>query len=346
LNSPAKAWATFPKDHFTGKNIKKILSQWSQKRLRLNKHVPFYEKKSLSSGEGVLERIDTCFYSEGVRCSAWLYLPEGTRKPPVVVMAHGFAGQKDFGLEPYAEYFVGQDLAVFLFDYRNFGGSEGEPRNLVNPWRHLNDWKAAMDHVRGLVDVDGGKMALWGTSFSGGHVLVTAARNKGVSAVVAQVPFVDGIATTLQFSIPYQAQGLFHGLKDLYCKAAGKPPHMVPAVADPGTFAMMNTPDAMQGYYTLVRPDSDMKNEVPARIGLMVPLYRPVRYARRISCPVLIMYAENDSLIPAESVRKTGASIPHAEIIGLRAGHFDVYTGELFKQVVQKQGEFLSRHLK
>ena len=117
-------------------------------------------------------------------------------------MAHGFAGQKDFGLQPYAEHFAAKGMAVFLFDYRNFGGSEGEPRNLVNPWRHLADWKAALSHVRTLNSVDGSRIALWGTSFSGGHVMVTAARQVGIKAVVAQVPFVDGMATTLQFSIP------------------------------------------------------------------------------------------------------------------------------------------------
>jgi fermentation-respiration switch protein FrsA (DUF1100 family) len=293
-----------------------------------------------------MKRIDAYFYSKGLKCSAWLYLPDGEEKPPVIVMAHGFAGQKDFGLQPYAEYFAGKGLAVFLFDYRNFGGSEGEPRNLVNPWRHLNDWKAAISHVRNLINVDGMRMALWGTSFSGGHVLVTAAKDKGIRAVVSQVPFVDGIATTMKFPIPYQIEGFFHGMKDLFNKITGKAPHMVPAVAEPGTFAMMNTPDAMQGYYTLVPPDSDMKNEVPARIGLMVPSYRPIMYARRITCPVLIMYAKNDSLIPAGAVEKAGARIPNAEVIGLPVGHFEVYTGELFKQVVEKQGEFLTKYLK
>lgn len=292
-----------------------------------------------------MERIDTEFYSMGLRCSAWLYLPDGKEKPPVVVMAHGFAGQKDFGLQPYAERFADNGMAVFVFDYRNFGSSEGEPRNLVNPWRHLNDWTAAISHVRHLGNVDVGRIALWGTSFSGGHVMVTAARQGGIKAIVAQVPFVDGMATTLQFPLMYQAEGLYHGLKDLFCMVLGKAPHMVPAVAEPGTFACMNTPDAMQGYYTLVPADSEMKNEVPARILLMISAYRPIMYARRISCPVLIMYAKNDSLIPAKAVERMGSRIPNAEVIGLPAGHFDVYTGELFKQVVGKQSEFLAGHL-
>ena len=175
--------------------------------------------------------------------------------------------------------------------------------------------------------------------------MVTAARQSGIRAVVAQVPFVDGMATTMQFPISYQIEGLYHGLKDLFSMVTGRPAHVVPAVAEPGTFACMNTPDAMEGYYTLVPPDSDMKNEVPARILLMISAYRPIMYARRIKCPVLIMYAKNDSLIPARAVEKMGQRYPNAEFIGLPAGHFEVYTGELFKQVVQKQAEFLARHL-
>jgi pimeloyl-ACP methyl ester carboxylesterase len=68
-------------------------------------------------------------------------------------------------------------------------------------------------------------------------------------------------------------------------------------------------------------------------------------YASRIQCPVLIMYAKNDSLIPAKAVERMGSKIHNAELIGLPVGHFYVYTGELFKQIVQKQATFLLRNL-
>ena len=69
-------------------------------------------------------------------------------QPPIIVGAHGIAGQKDMGLEPFAEFFATKGMAVLLFDYRNFGGSEGEPRNWVSPNRHLQDWAAALDYIR------------------------------------------------------------------------------------------------------------------------------------------------------------------------------------------------------
>jgi len=292
-----------------------------------------------------VRKIDADFLSRGLRCSGWLYLPDGAQKPPVIVMAHGMAAQKDFGLQSYAEYFVAKGMAAYVFDYRNFGASEGEPRNLVNPWRHLADWEAAITHVRGLTEVNPDRLALWGTSFSGGHVMVTAAKVKGIRAVVAQVPFVDGISSAMQFPLSYLVQGVFHGMKDVYSLIRKRTPHIVPAVAAPGVFALMNTPECMKGYLDLVPEDTTWKNEVPARITLMITSYRPVRYARRIPCPVLLVYAKQDSLIPYQAVEKMGRAIPRAELLGLAAGHFDVYTGKLFAQVVEKQADFFSRHL-
>ena len=77
-------------------------------------------------------RTDSTFMSRGLSCEGWLYLPSGKRQPPVVIMGHGFAAEKTFGLAPFAERFLERGMAVFMFDYRNFGGSEGEPRNLVS----------------------------------------------------------------------------------------------------------------------------------------------------------------------------------------------------------------------
>ncbi|CAM9559813.1 unnamed protein product [Choristocarpus tenellus] len=153
------------------------------------------------------------FVSEGVRCHAWLYLPtssnapadrEGNepsekKAPPVVILAHGMGAQKDFGLPTYAEAFANRGLASFVFDYRSFGGSDGMPRHLVHPWKHIQDYQSALAHVRssGLDGrVDTSRLGLWGTSFAGGHVLEVAATdvasqggdgNLGIKAIVSQV---------------------------------------------------------------------------------------------------------------------------------------------------------------
>jgi alpha-beta hydrolase superfamily lysophospholipase len=113
---------------------------------------------------GIMQILEQFFSSGNEKCCGDLYLPDGVPNPPVLVMAHGFAGERSFRLPAFAEAFCRQGMAVFLFDYRSFGGSEGSPRQQVNP----HHWRAAIAHVRALADIHGSRLALWGTSFSGG----------------------------------------------------------------------------------------------------------------------------------------------------------------------------------
>jgi pimeloyl-ACP methyl ester carboxylesterase len=260
-------------------------------------------------------------------------------------MAHGFAAERTFGLEPYAERFAERGMAVFLFDYRNFGASDGEPRNLVHPIRHIQDWEAALAHVRGLEAVDAGRIGLWGSSFSGGHVIVTAARDGRISAVVSQVPFVDGLSTVTLLGMKFTARALVEGIKDVVAMILRRSPHYVPVVGDPNTFAVMNTPESRPGYLALVPEGSAWRNECPARILLMATLYRPIMWAEKVKCPALLVRAENDSLISPVAVERTAERMTRSTMISFSVGHFDVYFGDTFEQVVGLEADFLAKHL-
>lgn len=286
------------------------------------------------------------FFSKKTKCSAWLCLPSGVKRPPVVVMAHGFGAEKNFGLLAYAEKFTERGLAVFLFDYRNFGESSGTPRNLVNPFRHARDWRAAIAHVRTLGDVDGKRIALWGTSFSGGHVIVMAAKDQNIRAVVSQVPFVDGRATAVSLGMKFVLRATIEGLKDILRIVMLKDPYCVPVVAEPDEFACMNTSGSKSGYLRLVPKGSLWRNECPARALLLTTMYRPIRSASRLKCPALFVMAEDDNLIPAKIVRKTAERAPNSELISLSCGHFDPYVGKLFDEVSTAEADFLERELK
>jgi dipeptidyl aminopeptidase/acylaminoacyl peptidase len=194
-----------------------------------------------------LERENSDFSSHGTRCAGWLYRPAGIQKPPIIVMAHGLAAEKSFRLAAFAERFVENGMAVFAFDYRNFGDSDGEPRNLVSPTRHIQDWKSAIGHVRKLQDIDLKRIALWGSSFSGGHVLVIAARDPGISAVISQVPFVDGVDFAKYMGPKYLAQATWAGLKDVLRIVTFSGRYKVPVVGIPDVFAVLNTPDSKEG---------------------------------------------------------------------------------------------------
>ncbi len=290
-------------------------------------------------------KVRSDFASHGVRCSGDLYLPGNVHCPPVVVMAHGFAGERTIRLPAYAERFAQRGLAAYLFDYRSFGDSDGEPRDYVHPRRHVEDWRASIAHVRSLAHVDGSKLALWGTSFSGGHVIVIAAEDSGVKAIVAQVPFVDPLASAHKPGVRYVLQVLGHGLWDLLKGLAGRSPHYMKVAGHPDEFAVMNTPEALPGYQSLMPAGMVWQNRCPARILLAVLSYRPVAYAARVRCPALVMLAEKDSLTSAAAVVKAAARMADSTLVRFPFGHFEIYTGQGFETAVEMQSDFLTAHL-
>ncbi len=298
-----------------------------------------------------MTRLDSNFLIQGTRCAGWLFLPDAglggqdERRWPAVILAHGFAAERAMLLGEYAARFNQAGLAAFVFDYRGFGDSRGEPRNLVSPRRHLADWAAALTHVRGLDQIDPQRIGLWGTSFSGGHVLVTAARDRGVRAVVAQVPFVDGRATLAHVPLGHALAAFGHGLRDLGRMITFRRPHYVPVAGPPDRFAVLNGPDAEPGFQALVPPGYDFPNRCPARVLLTMGLYRPIKFAPKIDCPVLMVMAEDDLYIPAAAVAKTAERLPRAELVRRSGGHFDVYQGKDFEEVVTLEAEFFARHL-
>jgi pimeloyl-ACP methyl ester carboxylesterase len=295
------------------------------------------------AGQFIKERSD--FTSQGVRCSGDLYLPTAIRYPPVVVMAHGFGADRSFRLPDIAARFAAEGLASYLFDYRCFGDSDGEPRNYVHHGRHLEDWRAAVAHVRDLPQIDAARLALWGTSYSGGHAMVTAAGNPGVAALVVQVPFVDALTTLAKFDLLYVLRALAHGLRDVMRALTGRSPHYIKIVGRRDEFAAMNRPDCWDGYMALVPDDTTWQNRCPARALLDLLLYRPIRVAKRVRCPAMVMFGRHDSLVSAWSVNRAANQMPDGTPVEFPCGHFDFYRGDTFGAAVGMQAEFLWFHL-
>ena len=117
-----------------------------------------------------MQRSDHTFRSAGVQCAAWLYRPEDSGGGPVpcVVLASGFSGTRDQRLDAFAERFAQAGLAALVFDYRHFGDSGGEPRQLLDIKKQQQDYEAALAYARGLHWVDNQRLGLFGSSFSGG----------------------------------------------------------------------------------------------------------------------------------------------------------------------------------
>jgi uncharacterized protein len=292
------------------------------------------------------EREDLTFPSGADTCAAWLYRPEGVAGPaPCVVMAHGFSATREDTLPAYAERFAAAGMAVLLFDYRHFGASTGEPRQLLDIGRQQADYRAAIAFARTLGGIDAHRIALFGTSFSGGHVVAVAAKDPSIAAVVSQAPFADGLAA-VRITPPLTAlRATVLGLADQTAALAGRAPRLMPAVGPPGSFAVMTQPDAQPGFEAIVPAGSHWRNEVAARVMLRVALYRPVRSAASVACPLLVCVCEHDTTTPPGPAVKMGERAPRGEVARYPIGHFDIYVGEHFERAVADQTAFLQRHL-
>lgn len=291
-------------------------------------------------------RSEVTFESDGETCAAWLFRPgAGDPDRPCVVMAHGYSGVREQRLGAYAERFAAAGMNVLVFDYRHFGASTGEPRQLVSVPRQLADWRAAVSFARGLDGVDPGRVALWGSSFSGGHVVQVAAGDDRVAAVVSQLPLTDGLSAIRAGGAAAALRLARAGIRDALGALAGRAPFYIPAVGPPGSTAVMTSPDAEGGFRGIDPPGSSWRNRVAARTALTVGAYRPYSKFSVLRCPVLVMVAEHDAVTPAAPAVQAAERSPNAELISYPLGHFDIYDGEEFERAVAAQTEFLARNL-
>jgi fermentation-respiration switch protein FrsA (DUF1100 family) len=293
---------------------------------------------------GTRTRRDIAFPSAGDVCRGWLFMPDAER-PPLVILGHGLGATREYGLEPYAQRFADAGIAALVFTYRHFGDSGGQPRQLLDIQRQLGDWAAALAYARKLEGIDHERIALWGTSFGGGHVIEAAARDGAVAAVVSQCPFTDGLAATRAASPRSLARAMVPALRDELARIRNKPPVLIPLVGPPGSAALMTSPDSEAGYRALIPAGADFENAVAARFITRVGIHRPGRSARKVTAPILFCICDKDAVAPAETALRYAASAPRGEVKRYPVGHFDIYVGEPFEEAVRDQTDFLVRHL-
>ena len=293
------------------------------------------------------ERTDIRFTSVDAECSAWLYLPDGAAGPvPVVVMAHGLGAVKAMKLDEYAERFAAAGYGCLVFDYRFFGTSDGEPRQLLSVPRQLEDWEAALEYARNRPEFDADRVVAWGSSFGGGHAITMASRDHRLAAALAQCPFTDGIASALAINPVVSTKITALAVRDRIGARLGREPLLIPTAAAPGTSALMTAPDAAPGYLALVRDDAGgFVNLATARAVLDVLRYAPGRRTKEITCPIYFGICDGDSVAPDGASKKHAANAPRGEIVVYPFGHFDIYNGEYFERAVADQLAFLQVHV-
>lgn len=265
------------------------------------------------------------FACSGSRCAAWHY--PGTNGA-CVIMAAGLAVIKEAGTDPLAKLLHDAGYSVLAFDYRRLGESDGTPRQLVRFDDQLADFDAAIQFAATLPEVDAGKVAIWGFSASGGHVLRLAARNPKVAAAIAHAPLVDGPHAMRHAVRHMTAVSLVRVLARATADAVGglfgHAPLLVPLSGERGDVASLTTPDS-RNYARALNPDNrypEWQQAVAVRSAVRIGFYRPGRFAGRIHCPLLVIAYDQDGVAPSGPAIRAAHRAPHGRLARIPGGHY------------------------
>lgn len=290
--------------------------------------------------------------SDGIACSGLLYIPAGkeTEKFPAVVMAHGFSLVKEAYLPKYAEKFAENGLVTLIIDYRNFGESEGERRQHMDPQEQIKDYRNAISWLSMHPNVAKDHIGIWGTSYSGGHVLQVGALDRRVKAIVSQVPTIRGwigmekkmgkenMQTYIQKLIDYRT-----------ARYAGAPVEYIQVVDKNNENCAQTHPEAYPWFTSLAENGiTSWKNEITLESMEHYLEYYPASNVDIISpTPLMMIVATEDGITPPDAaieVFNTKAKEPK-KLVKLPKGHFDVYNGETFEAAQQAATSWFVEHL-
>jgi len=291
--------------------------------------------------------VDLRFPCGGEVCEGTLYLPEGTGPFPIVIMGHGFAGTRDVALPSVARHFAAGGVAALAFDYRHFGTSGGRPRQYIHPEDQIADFASAIAAARGRVEVDGSRLALWGSSMGGGHALVAAARDKGVRALVIQAPLVDSSmdGEVTQLGAWFAVKLVVSGWRDMLSRAVGGEAYTIPSIGKTGEFALIADDAAYRAFEKLVPPHSTYRNAVVASSVFNFKRYNPIVQAAGLSIPVLAVASRSDRFAPFAAVERLKAQLKHVRLQTFDGDHFDIYSPPVATAAAELQSAFLAEAL-
>ncbi len=273
------------------------------------------------------------FPSENVELEALLYRPETPGPWPVVVMAGGWCYVKELVQPRFARVFADAGIACLIFDYRGFGGSKGEPRQHLDPWGQIADYRNAISFVETLDGIDAERIAVWGISYSGGHSLIVGALDSRVRAVVSIVPVIDGLETMRRahgtMGFRRLSTAVLESRRRLY--ASGEHDYMKHSSASPDTelctWPFPGSPVLFQMLKDTEAPSYENRNTVASTELLME--YTVEGYLDRLTdTPTLMVLAANDDFTWSDLETKAFNRIPTPEktleVIN-RTDHHELY---------------------
>jgi fermentation-respiration switch protein FrsA (DUF1100 family) len=285
-------------------------------------------------------RTDISFHSGGLTCRGWLYRPEAAGDVPAIVMSHGFSATRHMGLPAFAERFCAAGFAVLVFDYRCLGDSDGDERGRIVPQEQHDDLRSAISFIAAQPGIDAARIGLWGTSYSGGHVLFVGSLDPRVKVIVAQVPALAVARSLIGFvGAAGFAAYLAAFTHDFAQRNEGAASARVPIVAPEGEPCVFPSPDARDWFATSApEPEAGWVNHTTLESLARMAEYTPAAFIDLAAKPLLMLAAEHDGIIPIAQVREVFARAEEPKALEVYpCGHFGLYPGRPFHEAAAER---------
>jgi fermentation-respiration switch protein FrsA (DUF1100 family) len=235
------------------------------------------------------------------------------------------------GIERFAQLFAEHGFVVLLHDHRGFGASEGTPRQDIDPWRQIADWRRAITYLESLDQVDPHRIGVWGTSYAGGHALVLGATDRRLKCVVSQVPTISGFEQGRRRIAPELVAAIEDRFADdERAQLPGDPPLRQAIVSlDPTIPAAYRTQEAAD-FYLQPAAQSVWENSVTLRSTRAARMYEPGIWVGRVSpTPLLLVVALNDTITMTDLALEAYERALHPKRLeAIPGGHFDPYLSQ------------------
>lgn len=296
------------------------------------------------------------FKSKGDVCKAVLTRPDNAKgDAPLVIMAGGWCYTKEIVMPYYGQFFRDLGCATLIFDYRRFGESAGEPRQHINPWDQIEDYRNALSFAQTLAGIDKSRIGVWGISYSGGHVLIVAAIDPRPAFAISTIPVVDGFQTMRRCHGEIRFAELNRLVAaDRESRYLGKPSAYMPMSPESVSETKLSSwpfPHVYAGFMAIKKneaPRHEHYNTIESVELLMQYKVSPF-CSRIVETPVMMTLAKGDNITSADLETEAFNAIanPNKTLVSVAGvDHMSLYTNrDHLAKVGRAQGAWLKQLL-
>ena len=283
----------------------------------------------------MFNRENVEFTSHGATLRGWLFPAEGKAARPGIVMAHGFTAVREMFLDRYAAAFAAAGFTTLAYDHFGFGASDGKPRQSPTPSIQLEGYRDAIDWLRRQTRINPGRIAIWGSSRSGGLVIALASENLPIRCAFAQVPGFGRPGPQLSAAT---VSAITDALRNRRLD------QIIPAVSETADGLGIMFPNDAHNWFTRVCRERapSWRNEV--RVGALAESFLPIDSLPNVKVPLRLLVAPQDKLTPPQAGIEAAANNPMIDVISIPGGHFDPYEAG-FDNSSTSAVEWFERHL-